>query len=126
MNYLPLLLRGFGFWLGAFYAFTLGWSSLKLNALPDALAAPILLAPLIALIFGSLLPDKALLGTPGTRMVLFIALGLGIVGCIIVAADDLLFSQGPNMYGFWFNVAMAVALASLYLRITLARKPVAK
>ena len=123
MKYLSLLLRGLGFWLGVFYAFTLGWGSLKLNSIPDVLAPVAMVAPLVGLFVGSILPDKGIQSGVGARNLYVAVLLLGVAGAVVVAMDDLKFAQGPNMPGFWFQIAIAVASALLLLRIVFAREP---
>lgn len=122
MSQLSLLLRGFGFWLGVYYAFGLGWTPLKLTAVPIGISAPIILAPVIALFIGSVLPDRALSAKKGARVFLAAVLVVGIVACGIVAANDVLLPQGANMYGFWFQVVAMLVLALLFLRVALARR----
>lgn len=90
------------------------------------LSVPITLSPAIALIVGSLIPDKALLQTKRARTILLLVLIAGLAGCAVVAVNNLMFSQGPNMYGFWFQFAVGVVLVSLFMRMTLARQSAAQ
>jgi Kef-type K+ transport system membrane component KefB len=114
MNYFWITLRGFAFWLGAFYAFTLAWSPLELSTLSGAM----MLAPVCALVFGAVLPDKALLDTPQMRIVLGVVLTVGVVGCVVAAIDDFTYR---NMVGVWFRILTLVMIASLYARAIFVR-----
>ena len=104
----------------------LTWGPLKLNAVPDVLAASILLSPFVGLIVGSLLPDKAIRSGSLARALLVLVLGLGIIGTAIVATDHLKFFQGPNFAGFWFHIAMGLVLGLLFFRVNLARSQIAQ
>jgi hypothetical protein len=122
MRPLSLLLRGVAFWLGAFYAFGLAWAPLRLNILPSDLSAAVMVSPVIALILGALIPNKVLLASSKSKILLFVILLVGIIGCAVVAIDDLSAPEGANMAGFWFRIIVAIVLMTLLSRYRLARQ----
>jgi hypothetical protein len=72
------------------------------------------------------MPDRALLQSKQARVFLGVALIVGLAGCAVVAANGLVFFQGANVYGFWFQFTAAIVLTSLFLRPALARWSAAK
>src|SRR5262245_38956496 len=101
MKYYWLTIRGLAFWLGVFYAFTLAWSPFQIDMLPSSMSVPVILAPVLALIFGAVVPDKAFLNGRGTEVMLFVVLTLGIAAVATMAIDDY---SARRMEGIWFDV----------------------
>ena len=119
MNYLWLTLRGFAFWLGAFYAFTLAWGTLELSFLPRGVSPPLMLAPVAALIFGAVLPDKALSGGRQMEFALYVVLIFGAAGAVATGVDDYL---ARNTEGILFQVLAVVMMLPLGARPVFIRK----
>src|SRR5262245_43826691 len=123
MNYFWITLRGFAFWFGALHAFMLAWSPLVFVMISPPFPAAILLVPVAALIFGAVLPDKALVASPGMQAFLCIVLTLGLVGLAIGVVDD---SLQQNTPGLSFRIAGMALTASLFFLVILVRKPKAQ
>src|SRR5512138_3828766 len=110
--------RGIAFWLGVFYAFTLGWGPLELSFLPRALSAPVMLMPVASLIFGAVLPDKALSAGKHMRILFGIVLAAGFVGCVITGINDFIYQ---NMIAVWLRVLAGVVTILLSSRAILIK-----
>lgn len=121
MRYLSILLRAIGFWSAVFDVFILGWGTTSMNVIPAYLSLVVMFGPVLALLLASLISDRAIRESMTARVVVLAAIVVGVLTAVIGAADHLKFVQGPNMAGFWFQIALACILGLLSFRVKLSK-----